>query len=468
MKGQSGGLLRAKCLGGISLALCLIMPVALLLMASIILEGRRARCRLDLTRGVVTIAESGLALYDRDLYGDLGLFALRDQDLTRALSSLIGPDGGASYQLEGSRSLRDPATLKGAIARHMTWRATSSLVWEALDKMQKIKSMEGEVFETSLAELIPSGSLAGIGAVDQPLAFGEDEEPEWYEEYTAYMDDEVRSVYQEGLANLAPAILPSRTGTMESFDFDPYTGGGLDNLASVVDLVLFTPAEGVLDRVYLTEYSLSYFVNQTPFVIRSGVRYDDRTPDGRAMTSFSGSRDLEVEEIATGFRGRAAGHVISSFISSIRFLLHLIRILLDEGLMAGYRATAAIVCATIAVISLGEIGIPPEVMTWILVVGDSLRKGIQDSYQLKKGYEVNLWPGETGINVPMRYRDYLRLLILVQSPDVIAERIAEIIQRLYPGSYWTCLACQGEWAGVSVSHAASFLNRPPPEDALLE
>lgn len=465
MKGQGRGkrsrFERLKACGSISLALCLIMPVALFMFASLIFESQRVRAQVDLARGAVSIAESALALYDRDLYRDFGLFAIDSQVLDRALSSLIGPQDQASYALEAQDFLSDLEVLKASVARHMAWRSACSLIKDAMDKFDQIKGMEASLSLADLNERIPAGSQAGIQAVDQPLDYKPGEEPDWYEDYSDYMDDEVRAVYQEGLSNLAPAVLPAEDGSVQTFDFDPYTGGGLDTLTSLVDQVLFTPPEGILDRIMLSEYALSYFKSKTSFVIRDGIRYEDKTPDGRTISLFSETRNLELEEIATGLTGGAASSVMIMFISSIRFVLHLLNVLMDAGLMADYRQAAGIVAAAIAVISLGEVVIPPEAMTWILIVGDSLRKSVSESLKLQKGYELNLWPGYSEVNVAMRYKDYVRLLLVVQSPDTIAGRIATVLARVYPGLYATRVICQADWGEVSLTHAAAFITRPP-------
>jgi|LSQX01.1.fsa_nt_gb hypothetical protein len=464
LTGRSKKQVRLKSAGAISLALCLVMPLALLMFASIYLESNRVRARLDLTRGTVSIAESALALYDRELYGDFGLFALDSQDMDRALSSLIGPDQEVVYRLEALDSLSDTQVLKASISRHMTWRAASSLIKDTLDKFDKIRSLGQELSVSSLTDLIPADSQADLQAVDPDLGYDQGQEPEWYEDYSAYMDDEVRSVYQEALTNLAPAIMPSASGDMENLDFDPFTGSGLDSLASLVDQILVSPEEGILDRLTLCEYSLSYFSSKAPFVIRDGLRYEDKTPDGRIISQFPQARSLEVEEIATGLAGLAGQSLVFMFITSIRFALHLLHVLMDPDLMADYRMKATIVVAAIATLSLGEVVIPPEIMTWVLVVGDSLRLSVSDTIKLQNGNEVDLWPGLSPVNVAMRYKDYLRLLLILQSPDTLTDRISVILSRVHPGTYCTSLACHADWQDVSLSHAAAFISRLPLED----
>ncbi len=457
MRGRRAAWLKSS--GSISLALCIVLPVALLMFNSILLHSRRVRAELDLVRGAVSTGEAALALYDRGLYADFGLFALDGLVLDRALSSLIGPEEGARYSLTPEGPLSDSRVLRAGIARHMTLRAATSLLTDAVDKLRQIKDLGREIPDSSLSALLPPGFDAGYEAVDKPLRFPDQEEPEWFEDYSLAMDDQVRAVYQEGLSYLAPAVLPRDDGSLETLDFDPFNGSGLDKLGQALDKLLYTVPESGLDRLILSEYSLAYFKNDTPFVIRLGSEQEDRTPDGRILASLPASRDQEAEEIATGLEGRNASAVVSLFIGSIRFVLHLIHCLTDSSRMANYRATAAAVAAAIAAISLGEVVIDPEVMTWILLVTATLGKSVHDTAQLKKGYEIDLWPGELGVNVPMRYRDYLRFLIILQPPDTISSRLSNVINRLHPGPYYTEVACLAEWSDVRVTHTASFRSR---------
>ncbi|MFA5586274.1 MAG: hypothetical protein WDA02_06975 [Saccharofermentanales bacterium] len=454
---------RLKAAGSVSLALCLIMPVILLFMASLLFHSRRTRAETDLIRGAVLAAEGALALYDRELYRDFGLFACDQASMDKSLSSLIGPGQEATFRLEAQEALTEAQVLKDAVARHMTLRAASSLVMDGLDKVRQIKGMEKELPAAALTSLIPSSANQGYAAVDPELDLDPEETP-WLDDYNAYMDDQVRSVYQTGLTMLAPAVQPSEDGSMRTFEFNPFDNSGLDSLGLLVDRLLFTAPEGFLDRFILCEYAFSYFKSDVPLVLRNGVKIQDRTPDGRLIADFPASRNQEVEEIASGLQGPAASALVGLFIGSIRFVLRLLHIITNEGLMEEYRMTALAISVAISALSAGEVNIPPEVMTWILVAAVSLSKAAADTMDLRKGHEINLWPGDSPLNVPMRYRDYLRLLILFQGPDVIASRMAGVIARTHPGPYYTRIQCLADWSDIRLSHAVSFLTRERPED----
>ena len=448
-----------RCAGGISLALCIILPVVLFMFSHILIRSRQTRAEVDLVRGAALTAEAVLALYDRDLYREFGLFAFEARTADQAVSTLIGPDDQVDYTLRFQAELLDPDILKDGVARHMTLRAATSLIADAVDKFRSIRSLTQTIQLDQLTDLVPQAANAGYKPADPELDVDQDNPPDWLDEYNTYMDDQVRGVYQTGLTHLAPLMIPSEEGRMESHHFNPFDNSGLDTIGTVVDHTLLVAPEGVLDRIILSEYALSYFKNNTPFVIRQGLRQDDRTPDGRLIPLFPSNRDHEVEEIATGLEGRMATQAIDLFIGAIRFVLQLLNILTDEALMASYRATAEIIVVAVAAISLGEVVLPPQVVMWVLIAASALGQSVSDTIQLKKGYEIDLWPGTSRINVPMRYRDYLRLLIVLQSPDVIAARMVSKIAGRFPGAYFTEILCQAQWSGVSITHAASYLTR---------
>ena len=441
----------------VSLALCLMLPVILLLFNGILMAGRKSRGEVDLVRGTALTAESALAFFDRGLYSDFGLFGLDIASMEKAGSTLVGPGPDVVYRMTPDKPLSEPGVLRDGIARHMTLRSVTGIIADALDKLEGIRFLENKIDLSSLADLLPDLPRDPYRAVDPQLDY--EEEPDWLSEYNQLMDDEVRAVYQEGLALLAPLSFPREDGSFENLDYDPFGGQGLDQLGRVLDRLLFVAPEGFLDRVILSEYSLSYFKNDVPFQLDGGERREDRTPDGRPISAFPDSRDREAEEIATGFTGSKAALTINMFIGSIRFVMHLIHSLTDQTKMTEFRTSAAGLSVLISVVSMGEVNISPELLTWILIISAPLIQASRDTIQLKKGHVQDLWPGNLPVNLPMRYRDYLRLLIVLQPPDLIASRISGVIGRVYPGPYYSGLLCQGEWEGVKVTHAASYLGR---------
>ncbi len=456
--------LAVACVGSMSLAFCIVLPAILLLFSQVLHFSRASRADADLARHARIVADTALAHYDRDLYRTFGLFGVKEYEAKRALDSDALPISEARLRLEMADDLMEEAAVKDAIARHMTWRTAASVLSDALDKMGALEKIGREVNVSQLADYFPEALKPGYEVVDPDLG-SFDEEPEWKNEYEALMDKEIRRVYQKGLTYLAPIVIPDESDeTYETIQMNPFDNSGLQKFGSVVDSLLFVAPEGVLDRLILSEYTLSYFYNDVPYVMRHGLRRDDYTPDGRMLSKFPVSRRYEAEEIATGLHGKTAKTATLVFIGAVRFAIHFVDIITDETSRAGYKASAVAIAATITAVTLGYVNIPPEAIEWLLMAAAALALGAVDAAALNKGEEVDLWPGMKKFELKLRYRDFLRILIVAHSPDKIARRIAYAVDRVYPGPYYTSVACILDCGAKSVRFDAAFLSRIPEED----
>lgn len=454
--------------GSMSLAFCIVLPAVLLLFTEVLRFSREARADSDLARHARMIADSALALYDRDLYKTFGLFGMKEEDAKKALDSDVLPHTGASLKLEMADELKEGDVIKDGIARHMTWRAATSILVDAIDKLRALEKIGYEVSVARLSDFFPSALKQGYETIDPDLGTL-DEEPEWKDEYEALMDTEIRDVYQKGLSYLAPIVIPSEEGTEnETLHVNPFDNSGLQKFGGLVDKLLFVAPEGVLDRLILSEYVLSYFYNDVPYVMRHGIRHDDFTPDGRMISRFSDSRRYEAEEIATGLEGRHAKSAILVFIGAVRFAIHFVEIITNETERAVFKATAVATAATISIISLGTVNIPSEAIEWLLMATAALTRGAVDASALNRGEEVDLWPGKKKIELKFRYRDFLRILIVAQSPDKIAKRIAYTIDRVYPSRYYTTVCCVIDCDDRILRFDAGFLSRKPEQDEIVQ
>lgn len=452
------------CAGSLSLAFCIILPAILLLFTEVLRFSRTARAESDLARHARMVADTALAQYDRDLYREFGLFGVKEYEAKRALDSDVLPITEGRLRLEMTDELKDGSAVKNAIARHMTWRTATSILTDALDKMGALEKIGREVNVAQLSDYFPEVLKPGYEVVDPDLGSFE-EEPEWKNEYEELMDKEIRRVYQQGLTYLSPIVIPHESEeSCETIQMNPFDNSGLQKFGSVVDNMLFVAPEGVLDRIILSEYTLSYFHNDVPYVIRNGLRRDDYTPDGRMISQFPDSRRYEAEEIATGLQGKSAKTATLVLIGAIRFAMHFLDIITDETARAGYKASAIAIAATVTAVTFGYVNIPPEAIEWFLMAAAALAFGAADAAALNKGKEVDIWPGMKKFDLKIRYRDFLRILIILQSPDKIARRITHAIDRVNPGPYYTSVICFLDSGGISVRFDASFLSRLPEEE----
>lgn len=447
--------------GSISLALCLAMPAFLFLFSGILKACRRDLIETNLARAAVMTSRAALACYDRELYRTFGLFGLQQTDADKAISS-IGLPTGVSQAVTAEEPLSEPVAMMDAVARHMSFRAILSVFQDALDKIRSVKAWEDQLAGSWLTELEPESLIAGYKTVDPDLP-DYDDEPEWLDEYNAYMDDNIRASYQESLTFLAPVFALDAEGLSTPIEIHPFEKGGLSGVGTFLDRVFMVSPEGILDHVMLTEYSLCYLSSAVPFVIRNGVYEYDQTPDGRVIANFSTSRSYELEYVAVGLQGVAAYRSVKLLIGLIRFAAHLIYMATAPSIRAHYQTLGVTISAAVAAISLGTVVIPPEAVAWVLISAASIVNGAKEATQLCKGAEVALWPGNSTLNIPMRYRDYVRLFILIQSPDTIAKRLSNVIFHACPGIYYTAARTTLYWEKASFEYVAGYLGRKDEE-----
>lgn len=448
---------RKQFAGSISLALCLAMPAFLFLFSGILNACRRDRIETILARAAVLTSRNALACYDRELYKTFGIFGLMQEDADKAISS-IGLPSDVSQVVSLEEPLSEPVAIKDAVARHMSYRAALSIIQDALDKIRSMKAWESQLSGSWLAELEPDSLIAGYKTVDPDLPDYE-EDPEWLGEYNTYMDDNIRASYQESLTFIAPVLAPDVDGITSPIEVRPFEQRGLSGVGNFLDRVFMVSPEGILDHVMLTEYSLCYLSSAVPFVIRNGVCEYDKTPDGRVIANFSTSRQYELEYVAMGLHGPSAHRAIKLLIGLMRFAVHLIYMATNPSIRAHYQTLGITISATVAAISLGTVIIPPEAVSWILMSAASIVNGGKEATQLCKGLEVPLWPGNSARNIHMRYRDYVRLIIAIQSPDAVAKRLSNVIFQACPGIFYTAVRTTICWEDVSLEYSAGYLRR---------
>lgn len=417
--------------GSLTLACCLMLPAIMLLMISLLVGSSRTREDLDAVRAARQSADSALAAFDRDLYRDFGLFGLTEEEVNRTVSDYLLPEA-YEQNIIVQKSLFDNDLLMGAIARHMSVRATAGLIDEGISRIRAIKDVIPENMVGSLAPLKNTNLEDADPGIEQ-----DESNEEWFSDYSDYLDDEYRDDYHESLLGLSPVYIPGSEGGGSVEDFDPYKVSNLEKLAQGLDNLMFTLPEGFTDQILLAEYSLSYFGSQVNSLKQDGATKHYRTPDGRLHSKFSESRQYEQEMIATGAEGDRAGRDVKFFLSGCRIVINLIATVTSATARATFENTAAAISAGVAAITLGTVVIPPEALTAVLIIGDSVAAGIKDKNKLLEGEEIKLWPTAGANAFQVNYRDHLRLLILIQPREQVLERISTAIKANHSKEFYT-------------------------------
>ena len=239
----------------------------------------------------------------------------------------------------------------------------------------------------------------------------------------------------------------------------------LTALGSRIDQLMTFATPPIYDKFCLMEYALGYFVPRVTVRSENGASVPLLTLDGRSMAELPDGRASEVECLITGLKDtHVASLVVRMAIISMRSFLQLVALMLDETRLAALRTAATSIAAAIAVISAGTVLIDPELLTWVLAVGEALKAGYQDSQRLIDGKSVPVWPGKPKISVNVWYQDYLRLLLLMLPQSLVLERSAQLLEKIMPGPYYTALTAQTTWRGKSVQLSAAYFPRDPATD----
>lgn len=420
--------------GALALALCLILPVILSLLFSVRFHLLRSLRSLDAVRCAEQTAEAALARYDRTLYETFGVFGLQESSLAAYSSSLMLPDGFVQT-ITSSSPLSEGAPLKRAVLRHMALRAPMQLIGEAMDRLDAQKQSIPESWCEKLDE-IDSNTEKELN----PNVVKTDDNDEWYDDYIHTFDTEFRRDYQETMASLMPVQLAG-TSLDEETQLNPVAGDGLNRLGALIDTVMTADLPLMSDRLVMTEYVLAYCGSRVPSLKDEGKTVPYCTPDGRTHASFEKLRHCEQEMLATGKRENAALITVKAFIDGTRMALHLAHILSDANERAIFDGLAAALVASISVVTLGVVNLPPQPFSYAFMAMAAAMRGMKDGNNLIKGKTVAVWPGQPDSTIRMSYRDYMRILLLTQHPDVLAQRLASIIYRVTGRHFMTAVTC---------------------------
>ncbi len=229
-------------------------------------------------------------------------------------------------------------------------------------------------------------------------------------------------------STLIPLWEPGSTvpGANPTSLLDPRT---ISHLSGLLDQMADATTLGVYDHFAISEYCLGYFTSTVIVRRGNGAVNALKTYSGYELADLVEKRPAEVERLVTGLNSPdQASLLVQATLLGLRSLIQLAATLTDSAVMSSLRTSAATVAAAILAVSGGTVIVDPEMMTYILAVIRSVGQGISDIQKLKNGSLLAVWPGPTAINWEMHYRDYLRLLLLLQPDSWIVHRVGPLIK----------------------------------------
>lgn len=452
-------LIKGKQLASISLIVAIILPALSVLFITCFSLTERCLIEYSASRLLKAAGKVALASYSRDLWRSYGLWGIEQAEVkldkvNASLNRLPERIVNSGISIEFSNPTLNPDQLQEQIFRYMKLRApvilSSELIHRIRSAAEARASLDGgdirstirgqheadkahanfQLLKPGLALLEDPSSLEIIRNEDPDLIIADAEEIELLLPFIKQFSKKLLPVYE--------ALGSSESGE-ESF-----APGSIENLAGKLDDLLDYGYLADLEKLCLTEYCLLYFTSASN--IEKGLRSQKvlMTPDGRSLRDLAETRPFELEQIVSARSNiKEAQTYCDGLITGMRFIANYIAFFRTPSKQANYIRISKILAASIKVLSLGTLQVPEEAMKYLIQAVDALRQADKDLQDLKSGYGLYFWPSAAHaysrdqFTMPkFYYRDYMRLGLMVQSPDKILEQISRLIEKDLPGEYY--------------------------------
>jgi hypothetical protein len=467
--------------GSMALFLCLTLSAAILYGDVLLRAARLRAAETSLLRALDAQVQVNLANYDTPLRA-FGLFGFRASTIEPAVFQAALPShfAHADCTITPARPIDDPAILQPQVIRYMNARVPMVAVDLLLHRLagfgqflnQDLRPAAAPANPAAPTKDMPQSGLASLihnlsgGLASQGIRMGAQS---LFGDVLDKLEDqmilELEATYRLYAAEWLGA--GPDDGLREAFGQTPdlLAPASLENLANRLEHLLDFKTAPAYEKICLVEYILGQF---RPSVVTLA---DDEgetplcTLDGRRFCDFPDERQAEVEMILTGMTDPGpARRCVQLMIISLRGLVHLAAILSDEQEMIRLKAGAAATAAAVATLSSGAVCVDPQVVLYLIVAGQAIRKAMQDYSQLADGKSLGILPGRAGDVVQLYYQDYLRLFLLAVPSGTLLDRTAARIGRLLPGRY-TALTVAASWGGRHYCRTGGYRAPSEPDPA---
>lgn len=290
---------------------------------------------------------------------------------------------------------------------------------------------------SALAEILPVGSQAGQTETEGFSGNQGESMSELGSEHKSFLEGLIFS-FSKGMLPVYHAL-----GSEDIKPDEAFSPSCIEGLAGKVDLLLDKGLRMDSERLALAEYALRFFPAALWTEHDATHLRRLRTPDGRLLGDMAKERPLEVEQIITGVQDpQKAEERCEKILLGLRFLPQLLAAAQSPSRQATYLKWSQILSVSLALLSLGEVDLPPETLRYFVQAAHCFYLAKQDVKLLKRGESVFFWPSGTQDESSLMasfesffYRDYLRLLLLALPEDKLTAEMLRLIKRQYPGEY---------------------------------
>ncbi len=467
------GHLKKKEVAAISLVFAILMPLFFSLIYISFAFIERCVTEYDVARLLKTSGKIILSSYSRELWHEYGLLAVAEEDIQLGLiyEEIDKLSNRICKTIE--YELKDPLLqadiLEQQILDYMKIRAPVLL---ADDFMEKISSAAAErelLFGGSASEALKYRlqtnnadekyleGQAGLKLLmenqENPLAQQDSGDVSYLNlkegEGESIETDIDFSEIKPFLTGFTKKILPvyEALGTEDISSDDGYRPANLGKLTARIDNLLDFSVHPSLESLYLGEYALLYFPAYINIERRMDGNYELFTPSGLSLHDLAEERALELEQIVSGLSAkRAAERFCDYLILGFRFVPQYLSAFKNTSLQNKYQSWSEIISQLIVILSLGQITIPAETLSYFVQAAHCLYLAQKDLNHLKQGYGLPFWPEYSAQvygnpaawgKVQFFYRDYLRLYMLSKQSHQLAESMLPLIKKNINKSVYT-------------------------------
>ena len=426
--------------GSVSLFLCIILSGVMLVESVFYYASWIRNVEADLQRCMSLQAYHALANYNEKLFDYYGLYSIQSgYNSSDILEECFPYAGYIDSQITLNANLDTNSLYNGAVS-YMKLRLPVMLLSEvtqafqsASDVIQK-SDMQKSMNESKAANPYIEQVLSGKSDLSSVLSSAADVIETF--DITGSME-QITSLINTYKMMMEQKATLALQGDMSESDFGDFTNPAtLEKMLSMVNGIVDVNLPDTVEKLILNEYIIACFDSQLSnqaagngLSAKKGECNFLNTP----FSDFHNENQSDLEYIYTGNENHAQSLSTAS-IYTIRTVISIAEILLDQKEMQKIEAIAVVLSAAIAAVSLGSVVIEPSVLKYTIVFIKGLLDGMTDTNRLLDGEEFPLFEyselNEKVKNfISMNYRDYFRIFLLFASKEDKLERCLTVIKK---------------------------------------
>lgn len=429
--------------GGATIFLCIIMS-ALILSQSILLSGAVARAsEAEMRRCIQLQTEQVLSGYNDKLLKYYGMYVIDPANMNRnVFDECYRNSVYEDICLEPYTELT-PELVGLGITDFMKPRFPTIIGYQLLDKVK------------SVLQSINKSTLYNVGKKDQDgkwTGYLKDfmaSSDKWsgvlenIENFVDILDlsGKLRDL-KDFVKDLRYVAEETATQTLQSnesggFKLDIFNPDSITKLLEIVSEKMNGDSSSLAEYFYLNQYSVNFFDSAVKKCTINGKKVEESNIYGIPFSEIHGSNRPDIEYLLTGCEDEdSALFYAKTYVFATRTVLNLGSFLLDSEKQKQALGIAEVISTAIAVISVGEVYVDPQVVKYVILLTWAIAQAYKDVGKLISGEQITLIDnskiaGNEKVKAVLstKYRDYIGFFLLFVDKDKLLARIKTILEK---------------------------------------